>query len=67
MHIPDEERLFWFVFFKSTFTSLSFYSNLQSVKILGEKLVETELTRSTISEVLHDVVGLAEIFLGPVN
>lgn len=30
-----------------------FFFNLQSVKILGEKLVELELTRSTVSEVLR--------------
>lgn len=29
------------------------HPNLQSVKILGEKLVESELTRSTVSEVLR--------------
>lgn len=30
-----------------------FHTNLQSVKILGEKLVELELTRSTVSEALR--------------
>lgn len=39
-----------YVMSKSTFFSLS---SLQSVKILGDKLVELQLTRSTVSEVLR--------------
>lgn len=36
-----------------TFFSPCPYLNLQSVKILGDKLVELQLTRSTVSEVLR--------------
>lgn len=38
---------------ESTFPSPSSHPNLQSVKILGDKLVELQLTRSTVSEVLR--------------
>lgn len=38
---------------ESTFSSPSSLPTRQSVKILGDKLVELQLTRSTVSEVLR--------------
>lgn len=47
MQVPIKRRFFF------NPPSFSPPSNHQSVKILGDKLVETELTRSTVSEVLR--------------